>query len=172
MSIRDVRMEKDYLALQKLCVFHEREKIKILETQGQPPQFYRLQISNCQGIEAVINGSVKYRTEHILTIRDFPLNYPEPGCLPSLQMETPMFHPNVYHNGLIDLGVSELREINHSLDYLVTIVIIMIQYKNLNFGCPANLAAKDWANKNKNLFPLSGSESDGKQSNSPQIKWK
>jgi ubiquitin-protein ligase len=119
-------MENDYLALQKLCVFHDREKIKILETQGQPPQFYRLQI----------------------------------------------FHPNVYHNGLINLGVSELREINHSLDCLVIIVIIMIQYKNVNFGCPTNLAAKDWANKNKNLFRLSGSESDGKQSNSPQIKWK
>lgn len=172
MSIRDVRMENDYLALQKLCIFHEQETIKILETQGQPPQFYRLQIYNCQGIEAVINGSVKYRTEHILTIRDFPLSYPEPSCLPSLQMETPIFHPNVYHNGLIDLGASKLREINQSLDCLVTIVIIMIQYKNLNFGCPANLAAKDWANNNKNLFPLSGSESDGKQSNSPQIKCK
>lgn len=59
MSIREARMEKDYGFLQKLCVFHAPEKITILETQVQPPRFYRLRISNCKGIEAVVNDSVR-----------------------------------------------------------------------------------------------------------------
>lgn len=71
MSIRNKRLENDYRALQKLCAFHEPEKIRLLGTQGTPPDFYRIEISNCKGIEAVSDDIVRYRTEHILTISHY-----------------------------------------------------------------------------------------------------
>ena len=172
MSIRDDRMKNDYRALQKLCVFYEPEKIKILEKQGEPPNFYRLLISDCKGIEAVVDGLVQYRTEHILIIRNFPVDYPDSGSLPTFQMETPIFHPNVYDNGLIDLGsnFSEWKNISLPLDALVQNVISMIEYENLRFGCPANINTRDWANRNKHLFPLSNGL-DGGQTK-PKLNWK
>jgi hypothetical protein len=42
MSIRNKRLENDYRALQKVCAFHEPEKIIILETQGTPLIFIAL----------------------------------------------------------------------------------------------------------------------------------
>jgi ubiquitin-protein ligase len=170
MSIRNKRLENDYRALQKLCVFHEPEKIRLLETQGTPPDFYRLEISNCKGIQAVSDYVVEYRTEHILTISDFPSNYPDPGCLPTLKMETPIFHPHIYYNGSIDL-YQDCRQFTQRLDTLVIIVISMIQYKNLKFGLPANSQARDWTSRNKHLFPLSSS-SDGSNPFESQIIWK
>lgn len=157
MSIRDKRLENDYSALQRLCIFHEPEQVKILETRGEPPEFYRLQISNCKGIEAVVNDRVLYRDQHMITI-SFPANYPDPGSLPCFQMKTPIFHPHIYYNGLIDFWVSirqgQTNGATPRLDNLVKIVIGMIQYENWNFKVPANLTARDWANKNKHLFPV------------------
>lgn len=170
MSIRNKRLENDYRALQKLCAFHEPEKISLLETQGTPPDFYRIEISNCKGIQAVSDYVIKYRTEHILTISDFPSNYPYPGYLPTLKMETPIFHPHIYYNGSIDLYL-DCRQFTQPLDTLVRIVISMIQYKNLKFGLPANIQARDWVNKNKHLFPLS-SNSDGSNPSELKIDWK
>jgi hypothetical protein len=170
MSIRNKRRENDYRALQKLCAFHEHEKIRLLETQGTPPDFYRLEISNCKGIQAVSDYVIRYRTEHILTISDFPSNYPDPGHLPTLKMETPIFHPHIYYNGSIALYL-DCRQFTQPLDTLVRIVISMIQYKTLKFGLPANIQARDWVNKNKHLFPLSSS-SDGSNRSELNIDWK
>lgn len=170
MSIRNKRLENDYRALQKVCAFHEPEKIIILETQGTPPDFYRIEISNYKGIQAVSDYVVQYRTEHILSISDFPSNYPDPGYLPTLKMETPIFHPHIYYNGSIDLYLY-CRQFTQSLDTLVRIVISMIQYENLNFGLSANIQARDWANRNKQLFPLSSS-SDGSNPSEPKLIWK
>lgn len=172
MPIRDMRLENDYSALEKLCSFHEPEQVKILETRGELPEFYRLQISDCKGIEAVVNERVLYREQHIITISSFPANYPDPGILPLFQMETPIFHPHIYYNGLIDFWVSirqgQTNGATPRLDNLVKIVIGMIQYENCNFGVPANLTARDWANKNKHLFPLH----ENLNGNKSKINWK
>lgn len=168
MPIRNDRLENDYRALQKLCAFSKPETINLLETRGEPPEFYRIQISNCKGIEKVINDSPKYRMEHILVISDFPENYPNPGCSPSLKMETPLYHPDVYQNGIISLPGQ--RDIFPRLDDLVKKVISMIQYENLRFGHPANREAAQWANRNKHLFPLSAGTNSG--SSKPKLQWR
>jgi ubiquitin-protein ligase len=163
MSIRDTRLENDCRSLEKFCSLHESEKVQIFEKRGQPPDFYRVQISNCKGIEAVKNDRVVYRIEHILIISDFPANYPLLGNLPCFKMETPIFHPNVYYNGLIELCLSIMPGKTYwSLDYLVKIVIGMIQYENLNWGMHANLAARDWVNRNKHQFPLNADKNCNK----------
>ncbi|MEG4634219.1 ubiquitin-conjugating enzyme E2 [Microcoleus sp. AR_TQ3_B6] len=164
MSIRDDRLANDYHALQKLCAFNEPVKVKILEQRGTPPEYYRIQLSNCKGIEIVVGEAPKYRTEHIIVISNFPADYPDPGQLPTVQIESQIFHPNVYHNGLMDFGGSGLENISQPLDALVKRVILMIQYENLRFGLPSNVNARDWANKNKHLFPLSDAK--------PKLNWR
>jgi ubiquitin-protein ligase len=170
MAIRDERLANDYRALQKLCAFNEPVKIKILEKSGIPPDYYRLQLSNCKGIESVIGESPKYRTEHIIVISNFPLEYPDPGELPTVKMETPIFHPNVFPDGRFCFKGNEFGKFNEPLDALVKRVVSMIQYENLRFGSPANSTANNWANRNRNLFPLSAGLTINQSQ--PKLNWR
>ncbi|MBW4497496.1 MAG: hypothetical protein KME26_31415 [Oscillatoria princeps RMCB-10] len=157
MTLRQDRLANDYRSLQKLCVFNESVKpvkITILEARGNPPDYYRIQLSNCKGVESVSGSTPKYRTEHIICIKDFPESYPDTGVLPVVKLEAPMFHPNVYSDGRFCFRGSDLQKVNEPLDALVKRVIRMIQYENLRFGVPANSTARDWANINQHLFPL------------------
>lgn len=85
-------------------------------------------------------------------------------------METPIVHPHVFQNRLIDLGHSDLATISQPLDALIKGVISIIQYETLRFEFPANLDARDWAERNKHLFPLS-TGSDSHQSK-PKLNWR
>lgn len=170
MSIRDDRLANDYRGLQKLCAFSEPVKIKILEQRGTPPEYYKLQLSNCKGVESVAGDTPKYRTEHIIIISNFPSAYPDPGQLPNVKMETPLYHPNVFSHGGFCFRGSDLMTLIQPLDALVKRVISMIQYENVRFGAPANSDAAKWANSNKHLFPLSvGTNSS---SSKPKLQWR
>ncbi len=169
MSIRDERLSNDYRALQKLCTFNEPVKIQMLEG-SRPPEYYRLQISNCKSVESVSNGTPKYRTNHILEISSFPIDYPDPGKLPSVKLITPIFHPNVFSHGGFCFKGSELESMSHPLDALVKRVIGMLQYEILRFGVPANSEARDWANRNKHLFPLNSTTQMSQSSH--QLNWR
>jgi len=169
MSIRDERLLNDYRALQKLCAFNEPIKIQMLEG-SRPPEHYQLQLSNCKSVESLSNGTPKYRTNHILEISSFPLDYPDPGKLPTVKLITPIFHPNVFSDGRFCFRGSELESMSHPLDALMKRVIGMIQYDNLRFGVPANTQSHDWANRNTHLFPFS---SNFPTSQSPrQLNWR
>lgn len=156
MSERTDTLTNDYEELQALSAFHIPEKIRILETDGRrPPEFYRLQISNCIGVESVgADRKPKYRQDHILIIRNFPSDYPDPRRLPNVIMETPIFHPNVYPGTQeFCFAKGEMREIQ-LLTPLIERIIGMIQYQNQEYGHPANGDAEGWALQNKHLFPL------------------
>ncbi len=172
MSIREDRLANDYKALRNLCLFSQPVKIKILEARGNPPESYRIQISNCKGIESVSGDTPKYRTEHILLIGNFPAAYPDPGQLPAVKLETPIFHPNVFSNGNFCFRGSDLNTVNEPLDSLVKRIISMIQYKNRRYGVPANGTAKTWAESHQNLLDQLTSDSDGGSQSRPKPKWK
>lgn len=172
MSIREDRLANDYKALRSLCLFSQAVKIKILEARGNPPESYRIQISNCKGIESVSGDTPKYRTEHILLIGNFPAAYPDPGQLPAVKLETPIFHPNVFSNGNFCFRGSDLNTVNEPLDSLVKRIISMIQYKNRRYGVPANGTAKTWAESHQNLLDQLTSDSDGGSQSRPKPKWK
>lgn len=180
MSIREDRLTNDYKALRSLCLFSQPVKIKILEARGNPPDYYRIQISNCKGIESVSGDTPKYRTEHILLIGNFPEAYPDPGQLPDIRAETPLFHPNVYPEGYwkprgtFCFQGRDINTVNQPLDSLVNRVIDMIQYLNREYGAPANKVARDWAHKNENqrLLDQLTSGSDGSSQSRPKPKWK
>ncbi len=157
-KIRQNRLISDYKNLQALiasCYFKQSFIINIINVQGNPPEKYRIKISNCQGIESLKHNKPKYRTEHIITISDFPQDYPDPGQIPTVKAETPLFHPNVYSDGRFCFRGSDRNRLNQPLDTLIKRIVSMIQYENLRFGVPANSQAKTWANSNRHLFPLS-----------------
>jgi ubiquitin-protein ligase len=170
MSIREDRLTNDYRGLQKLCAFNEPVKVKILEQRGTPPEYYRIQLSNCKGVELVVGETPRYRTEHIIIVNNFPLAYPDPGQIPNVKMETPLYHPNVFSHGGFCFRGSEFETLSQPLDALVKRVISMIQYQIDRYGIPANQAAKDWANRNKHLFPLSGDLNISQLK--PKLNWK
>lgn len=154
MSTRSDRLSNDFRALQKLCAFNEPVKIKMLE-DSSPPDYYRIQLSNCKGIESLVVGIPKYRTVHMLEISTFPANYSDPGQLPIVKLLTPIFHPNVYSDGRFCFQGHDISMTTHPLDILVKRVVEMVQYENMRFGSPANTDALDWVNRNLSLFPLS-----------------
>lgn len=172
MSIRQDRLANDYKALRSLCLFSPSVKIKILEARGNPPEFYRIQLSNCKGIESVSGSTPRYRMEHILVIGNFPEAYPDPGQLPVAKLETPIFHPNVYPDGRFCFQGNDLNTVNEPLDSLVKRIISMIQYKNRRYGVPANGTARDWAERNQRLLDQLTSSSDGSSQSRPKPKWK
>jgi ubiquitin-protein ligase len=174
MTPRLDRLINDYRSLQQLCVFNDPIKpviIKVLEKRGNPPEFYRLQISNCKGVESVNGNTPRYRTEHILVISNFPTDYGEPGKLPDVKAETSLFHPNVYSSGEFCFQGNELHMSIQPLDFLVARVISMIQYENLRFGVPVNSRTRDWAAQNQHLFPLRCNLDGGSQSR-PKLNWR
>lgn len=155
MNIREQRLANDYRALQRLCAFNEPVKVKIVEKRGHPPDYYLLQLSNCKGVESVSGSDTpKYRTEHTIEIRDFPLQYGEPGELPTVIIKPYIFHPNVYLSGKICFDGDDKNALIQPLDFIVERVISVIQYENLRFGNETNENARTWANRNKHLFPL------------------
>lgn len=156
MNIREQRLANDYRALQRLCAFKEPVKVKIVEKRGNPPDYYLLQLSNCKGVESVSGDSdtPKYRTEHTIEIRDFPLEYGEPGQLPTVIIKPYIFHPNVYSSGKICFEGDDKNALIQPLDFIVERVISVIQYENIRFGTETNKDARTWANRNKHLFPL------------------
>lgn len=172
MTVRETRLYRDFNALAKLCILNPN--IKILERRGEPPDYYRIQISNCKGVQsASIQGVVHYRTQHILVIENFPRNYPDPGQLPTLRVEPLLFHPNIYPtSGIFCLG-GYGHDKNHPLDMLVQRAISMIQYANTSFGAPANREAADWyrwASSNGYTFPL---EPDSvAAASTPKLNWR
>ena len=178
MSVREDRLANDYKALRDLCLFSQPVKIKILEARGNPPEYYRIKISNCKGIESVSGDTPKYRTEHILLVGNFPAGYSDPGQLPDVRAETPLFHPNVYPEGSFKprgtfcFQGSDINTVDEPLDALVKRIISMIQYKNRRYGVPANGTARDWAERNQRLLDQLTSSSDGSSQSRPKPKWK
>jgi len=172
MSIRDRRLESDYQGLLRLCV--SNKNIKLLDYIPEPRK-YIIQISNVAGVESInSDDSPVYRTQHILEISNFTLKYPEPvqEGIPTVNFQTPIFHPNVFSSGLTCIYGNHMTE-NQPVNLLLLRLITMIQYVNTDFGSPANSSALNWheRNKHKGWFPL-GKKSGNEPAESQKAKWR
>ena len=173
MSVRDRRLENDYQGLLRLCV--SNENIKLLDYIPEPRK-YVIQISNVVGVESInYDDAPVYRTQHILEISNFALKYPQPvrDGTPTVRFQSPIFHPNVYLEGLADFSCGDMLGNLDPPCIVVLRLIAMIQYANTDFGCPANHEAKRWyeRNKHKGWFPLGENQIINHQQ-SNQIKWR
>lgn len=149
-SARDMRLQSDYESLQKLA--RESGGTLIIDsTRGTPPTEYLLTY-RCRGIESIGEGGRPvYRTVHKARIK-LPAKYPAPFAPPLVEMTTPLFHPHVYPNRTVCLGVWQTSEY---LDELALRLGAMLQFDRrcLNIQDPANEQAVEWAQKNLLLLP-------------------
>jgi ubiquitin-protein ligase len=148
-NAREIRLSSDYTHLQALA--RESGGTLIIDSvKGDPPTEYVLTY-RCRGIEAIKDGHPVYRTTHKVRIR-LPSRYPSPAAPPQVEVLTPLFHPHVYPNRTVCLGVWQTSEF---LDELALRLGAMLQFDRrcLNIKDPANEEAVAWAQKNLLLLP-------------------
>lgn len=145
-DIRETRLRNDHKRMQELV--SRSEFIQILETEGTPPERYRIRFT-CRGVERLSPSRRPiYREEHEVVVylhAEYPLKQPQ------LKWLTPVFHPNIHRTGAVCIGAWWPAK---TLDELMLTLGEMVQYKNFDPLDPMNSQAAAWALRNKNEFPV------------------
>ncbi len=144
-NIRSARLQNEH---QKVRTLVDRsDLIHIVATDGNPPDRYRIRFT-ARGVESVRNNMPVYRESHEVSIylhAEYPLKQPQ------LKWLTPIFHPNIHVTGAVCIGAWWAAK---TLDELLLTLGEMIQYKNLDPTDPMNSKAAQWAQRNRQLFPV------------------
>lgn len=145
-DIRERRLRNDHNKLLELV--RRSELIHIVETEGDPPDKYRIRFT-CRGVEK-LNPSEKpvYRELHEVIIylhAEYPMKQPQ------LKWMTPIFHPNIHRTGAVCIGAWWPAK---TLDELLLTLGEMVQYKNYNPLDPMNSLAATWVMRHKHLLPV------------------
>ena len=122
------------------------------EGRGRPPERYRL----------VFHGAGFYRRDkETIAIRDvhevvIELGAAYPRMVPNLAWQTPIFHPNISHNGVVCLGGYGTNWVpSLTLSEMCTMLWDMIRYKNFDTESPYNRDAALWAKTQTHFhFPI------------------
>ena len=131
---RAQRLETDKLKVGKIA---ERSdgRIIIERTVGDPPYVYLLRL-NVKTLEGVRDGSPLWRT-HAIVRFSLPEHYP--AQQPSIEVLTPLFHPNVSHYLCTGWSNSLL-----GLDGLIVDVYEIIGLQRFDLNMPMNRMAGKW----------------------------
>ena len=142
---RAEQLRSDYQRCSRL--FKSHPYISIKETFGSPPDKYRIQY-RIDGLQKVKN-TIETKNEHEVEIV-LPENYPaaEPVCT----RISPIFHPNIAPE-IID--IKGVWTGNATLPDLIVHLGRMIAYQKYDTANPLNSEAAKWADRNKELLPLS-----------------
>lgn len=149
MQARLRRLQSDYQ--QVTAAFANHAHIRLLETEGTPPDRYRfaflVQGLVPQGESGFMRGG-EHRAEFFL-----PLDYPRrpPFC----RMLTPVFHPNI---DPVKICIGDHWSAGQSLVQMVVRVAEMICFQSYNVKSPLNAAAAAWAESNVAELPLERSD--------------
>ena len=153
-DIRETRLRNDNKSIQNLV--NRSEFIRILTTEGDPPEKYLIQFT-CRGVENIkANGEPILRSDHKVSVylhAEYPLKQPQ------LKWMTPIFHPNIHVTGAVCIGAWWAAK---TLDELLLTLGDMVQYKNYDPRDPMNSKAASWALRHKNLFPIDTRSLKGK----------
>ncbi len=95
-DIKIQRRRTDYSRIRNFTL--RNRHLKIVGATGNPPSKYTL-LYTCKGYTGS-DGGVSSGHRVILTL---PTDYPL--AVPSFQFETPIFHPNIYADGEVCLGI-------------------------------------------------------------------
>jgi ubiquitin-protein ligase len=127
-------------------VFGQHPFIRLIETQGEPPDRYTFEFGLTGLVEEgeSIRESVTHRAEIFL-----PLDYPRrpPFC----RMLTPVFHPNIDPQKIC---IGDHWSAGQSLLQLAVRIGEMICYQSYNTKSPLNAKAAAWAESNLTHLPL------------------
>ena len=145
MQTRLRRLQADHE--QVLRLFAEHPYIRLIQTEGTPPDKYTFAF-NVEGLvpagaESITRGSI-HQAELFL-----PLDYPRrpPFC----RMITPVFHPNIDPQKIC---IGDHWSAGQSLAQMVVRIGEMICYQSYNLKSPLNAQAAAWAEQNIAGLPL------------------
>lgn len=148
-SPRDRRLEAD---LQSLKQLREASTIFDFSASGSPPHSYRLYF---KGNGAMLNssGQVSPALHHEVIVE---LGAAYPRLVPNLAWQTPIFHPNISHNGVVCLGGYGTHWVpSLTLGEMCIMLWDMIRFANFDTESPYNREAAMWARtQHPNIFPL------------------
>ncbi len=132
---------------QMTAVFADHPFIRILRTEGAPPERYVLEFRVTglvpQGSEGFAPGRA-HQAEILLSL-DYPRR--PPLC----RMLTPIFHPNIDPQKIC---IGDHWSAGQSLAQLAVRIAEMIAYQSYNVKSPLNARAAAWAEQNSGQFPL------------------
>jgi len=128
-------------------VFAEHPFIKVIGTEGDPPEKYTFEI-RVSGLkpaddDALIPSRI-HRAEVFL-----PLDYPRRP--PFARMITPVFHPNIDPQKIC---IGDHWSAGQSLATIVAQIAEMICFQSYNVKSPLNAKAAAWAEQNEASLPL------------------
>ena len=144
MSIRDKRLQSDYLKMRE--TFPDKGKIKILQTFGNPPDKYQIEFtinSLVLNPKGIVISKNKHTAEIYLTAK-----YPRQA--PQCRMLTPVFHPNIAPHAIC---IGDHWAVGESLPHLVIRIAEMLAYQSYNLKSPLNGDAAHWTDKNRFKLP-------------------
>lgn len=138
-SPRERRLYSDYRSMLQLA---EDSSIIRFQTQGDPPEFYRIRFQG-QGLwKPSDSGAVQLRDSHEVAIN---LTSAYPRMIPEIQWLTPIFHPNISGSGVVCLGGYGTHWVpSLMLAELCHMLWDMIRYKNYDIESPYNREAAVW----------------------------
>jgi len=140
-----LRRKQDYQLV--MAKFDQSPYIRVISTEGNPPEHYRLEY-RVKGLTED-GGRISERDIHTVEI-SLLMDYPR--IRPVCRMLTPVFHPNIDVDGTICIG-------DHwAAGELLTSIMIQIAqiltYQSYNIRSPRNAQAARWASENTDDLPL------------------
>ncbi|NUM33864.1 MAG: hypothetical protein HUU50_04940 [Candidatus Brocadiae bacterium] len=136
--------------------FSDFPLIRLVETQGNPPDLYRIEY-RIKGLMKNSQNKIVVRDQHLLEIkltRDYPRE--RPLC----KMLTPIFHPNI-EPSVICIG--DHWTAGERLVSLIIRIAEMIAYQSYNIKSPLDGEAAMWAHLNEKHLPI-----DNRDMNPPE----
>lgn len=141
----ELRRMQDYQLV--MAKFNKHPFIRVISTDGSPPERYRLEY-RVRGLTEE-EGRISWRDIHTVEI-SLLLDYPR--LRPICRMLTPAFHPNIDVDGTICIGdhwaASEL------LTSIMIQIAQILTYQSYNIRSPRNARAAHWSSENSNALPL------------------
>lgn len=144
MSVRLRRLQAEYERITQL--FEKHERIRIVETYGNPPERYVVEYRLRGLVEE--KGEIKERIVHRAQIV-LGRNYPNE--LPRCNMLTPVFHPNIDH---LRICTEDIGAAGKTIDQVITFIGEMIAFQTYNVKSPLNGDAARWTIEHMNELPL------------------
>lgn len=161
-SPRDRRLNSDFESVKSL---RAESTIFSFDSAAVPPKRYRMKFRG-NGIRRDSKGRIEVCTQHEVLV-DLGTAYPR--MIPNLAWQTPIFHPNISHNGVVCLGGYGTYWVpSLTLSEMCTMLWDMIRYKNFDVDSPYNREAALWAKQQQDFkFPLDQRSIRDRISNSP-----
>jgi len=128
---RDRRLANEHLSLHELCTKTDRITYEVISMRKHPPEEYLItyKLKSIVGIDEQKNPIYGY--EHQLEV-SFPADYPA-STVAKCYMRTPVWHPNIKHDGRfkgrVCVNAKEFGKL-FFLDDLVIRVGQILQYQN------------------------------------------